>query len=231
MGNYSYSMDALTWQQDPVFYGLPLGEHTIFIQDDLGCVYSFMETIDENTASFDINFLASTYNAKGDTIAIVNISNYTGFDGIEWILPEGAIVHSIDDSMVVMSMDVAGWYDVTIVGYKDTCSYTFTNSVYFGDYAPVFEEDYEQMGITGVNIYPVPILGSSTFTVDLTLGVSQNYVVLVTNYLGQPIPGMSQSGVGQSASLNFTLPGVSPGNYIVHIIADYDALQQTIVVQ
>lgn len=230
-GSYSYSMDALTWQQDPVFSELPFGDQTIYIQDDLGCVYSFMATIDENTASFDMNFLASTYNAQGDTIAIVNVSNYTGFDSIGWVLPVGAIVHSIDDSMVVMSMDAAGWYDVTMLGYQDTCSYSFTNPVYFGDYTPVFDENYEQLGITSVNIYPIPISGSSTFTVDLTLGTSQNYVVVVTNYLGQPIPGMSQSGVGQSMSLDFTLPGVSPGNYLVHIIADYDAQQQTIVVQ
>ena len=230
-GSYSYSMDALTWQQDPVFSGLTFGDQTIYIQDDLGCVYSFMATIDANTASFDMNFLASTYNAQGDTIAIVNVSNYTGFDSVGWVLPVGAILHSIDDSMVVMSMDVAGWYDVTMLGYQDTCSYSFTNPVYFGDYTPVFDENYEQMGITSVNIYPIPISGSSTFTVDLELGISQNYVVVVTNYLGQPIPGMSQSGVGQSMSLDFTLPGVSPGNYLVHMIADYDAQQQTIVVQ
>ena len=230
-GSYSYSMDALTWQQDPVFSGLPFGDQTIYIQDNLGCVYSFMATIDANTASFDMNFLASTYNAQGDTIAIVNVSNYTGFDSIGWVLPVGAIVHSIDDSMVVMSMDAAGWYDVTMLGYQDTCSYSFTNPVYFGDYTPVFNENYEQLGIISVNIYPIPISGSSTFTVDLELGTSQNYVVVVTNYLGQPISGMSQSGVGQSISLDFTLPGVSPGNYLVHIIADYDAQQQTIVVQ
>jgi hypothetical protein len=233
-GSYSYSMDAFTWQQDPVFSELPFGDQTIYIQDDLGCTYSFLATIDENTASFDMNFLASTYNAQGDTIAIVNVSNYTGFDSIGWVLPLGAIVHSIDDSMVVMSMNAAGWYDVTMLGYQDTCSYSFTNPVYFGDYAPLFDEDYEQMGITNVLVYPNPTLMSGAppgfFTVDIELGIVQSYAVLVTNMSGQPVPGMSDNGVSQSVSIDFTFPlGTTPGPYVIHIIADYDARQENII--
>ena len=233
-GNYSYSMDQTNWQTDPVFSDLSFGNQTVFIQDDLGCVYSFDAVIDANTSSYDINFLASTYNVQGDTIAIVNISNYTGFDSIQWVLPTGAIVHSIDDSMLVMSMDVEGWYDVTMIGHQDTCQYAFTNAVYFGDYSPVFDEDYEQMGITSVLLYPNPTLISGSppgfFNVDIELGVAQNYAVLVTNMSGQPVPGMSQSGVGQSLSLNFTFPvGTTPGPYVIHIIADYDAQQENII--
>ncbi|MDA7762198.1 hypothetical protein N8927_03275 [Crocinitomicaceae bacterium] len=233
-GNYSYSMDQSTWQSDPVFSDLAFGMQTIFIQDDLGCVYSFDAVIDANTSSYDINFLASTYNVQGDTIAIVNISNYSGFDSIQWVLPMGAIVHSIDDSMLVMSMDVEGWYDITMIGHQDTCQYAFTNAVYFGDYAPVFDENYEQMGITSVLVYPNPTLLSGAppgfFNVDIELGVAQNYAVLVTNMSGQPVPGMSQSGVGQSLSIEFTFPiGTTPGPYVIHIIADYDAQQENII--
>lgn len=227
-GNYQYSLDQVSWETTTAFTGLNFGTHTIFIQDDLGCIYSFNETIDGNAGSLDVNFLVSTYNENGDTLAIVNVSNFTGFDSLVWTLPPNADTYSIDDSMVILSILSGGWYDVTLTGYQDTCGFNFTKPVYFGDEAPVFEGGYDTLGIVSLTIYPNPTAGS--FIIDLEYAETQNYSIIVTNMQGQPLPSMSVSGIGKIISESFTFPvGSSPGSYGVHIISDFDATQKTII--
>ena len=227
-GNYLYSLDQNNWQNDAVFTDLSFGIHTIYIQDDLNCIYAFDESIDGNSVTYDINFLVSTYNQEGDTLAIVNISNFTGFDSLEWILPNTASVYSLDDSMVVLSIPLGGWYDITLVGYQDTCMYSFTKPVFFGDEAPVFSEDHDALGIQSTLVFPNPTSGS--FEIAIELGVVQNYTVVVTNLAGQPITGMQESGIGKDVSILLNFPfGTTPGAYIIHVVADYDARQETII--
>jgi hypothetical protein len=229
-GNYQYSMDQINWQLNPVFTDLNFGPHNIYIQDGLNCVYSFTETIDGSAGELDVNFLVSTYNEEGDTLAIVNISNFTGFDSLEWVVPNSASVYSIDDSMVVLSILNGGWYDVTLIGYQDTCAYSFTKSVYFGEESPVFGEDHELVGIESVLISPNPTNG--TFSVAVEFGQSQNYTIVVTNMFGQPLQNMASSGTAESVLDSFVFPASSPaGSYRVHIVSDFDAQQETIILQ
>lgn len=227
-GSYQYSLDQINWQTTTVFTNLNFGTHTIYIQDALGCVYSFSETISDNSSGLDVNFLVSTYNGQGDTLAIVNISDFTGFDSIVWVLPDTAEIYSVDDSMVVLSIQTGGWYDVTLIGYQDTCGYSFTKPVFFGDLSPDYNVNYDSLGIQSTSIYPNPTSG--TFAVDVVFGIEQNYSIVVTNMNGQPLAGMSVTGIGTSVSESFNFPFGSPtGPYVIHIIADFDAVQKTII--
>jgi len=227
-GNYLYSMDQTNWSTTTSFTGLQFGTYPIYIQDDLNCVYTFNETIDGSAQGLDVNFLVSTYNEEGDTLAIVNVSNFTGFDSLVWVLPTNAGIYSEDDSMVVLSIQSGGWYDVTLIGYQDTCAFSFTKSVHFGTEKPNFDDDYESVGIQSLSIYPNPTTG--LFTVEIEYGVDQNYSIAVTNIQGQPVAGMSVSGIGNSVTESFTFPlGSTPGPYSIHIVSDYDAIQKTII--
>lgn len=227
-GNYSYSLDAQNWQTNTAFTDLTLGNYTIYVKDDLGCVYSFNETLDGNGAVPDLNFLVSTYNEIGDTIALVNISGFTGFDSLIWSIPAISTVLSVEDSLLILSIDEEGWFEVVLNGYIDTCMYSFKKAVYFGTESPLFDENYDTKGIDSLVVFPNPTTGF--FTVEFTLGIEQNYTIVVTNLQGQAIASMSYSGTGNTVSKDFNFPlGTPPGNYSIHIIADFDAAHQSII--
>lgn len=222
-GNYLYALDGSTWQTATVFSGLSFGSYTVSIQDDLGCVYSFDQTLNGTAISIDMNFLASTYNEQGDTILVSNVTVFTGLDSVGWIYPQAAIVHFENDSILQLSMDDEGWYDITIVGYLDSiCQYTLTKPVYFGEQAPLFDTAYVENGIQNFGVSPNPTTG--TFNVSVEFGKAQNYSILVTNAMGQPMPSMSISGQGILANHQLSFPiGTATGTYYIHLIADYDA--------
>jgi hypothetical protein len=227
-GNYQYALNNGSWQTATVFNNLNFGTHTISVKDDLGCIYEFQQIADGSAVSPDINFLVSTYNLEGDTLAIVNISNFTGFDSLHWELPPNATIHSSDDSVLIVSISSGGWYDVTLTGYIDTCSYSFTKAVYFGTEKPDFNVDYNAKGIKNLNIYPNPTTG--LFTITFELGINQNYSIVVTNVQGQLVNGMQVSGSGTQVEHQMNFPaGLPTGNYRIHIVSDFDAKQAAIL--
>lgn len=227
-GSYEYSLDQTNWQTTTSFTGLGYGTYTIYVRDLLSCVYNFSATVSSSSTGPDVNFLASTYNTQGDTIAIVNISDFTGFDSSVWVLPSIADVISEADSMVITSILTGGWYDVTLMAYLDSCGYSYTEPVYFGEENPQFTVDYDEKGIQSMNVYPNPTTGN--FTLEVVFGVKQNYSVVITSISGQPMSGMSVNGLGLDFTQNFTFPGSAvTGSYLIHVISDYDAKQIVII--
>jgi hypothetical protein len=228
-GSYQYALDGSTWQNSTNFSGLAFGNYTISIQDDLGCIYEFDQTLDATASSIEMQFTASTYNEEGDTIVLVNITDFTGLDSIFWVLPVNANVSFENDSMVILSMDMNGWYDIELIGYLGSnCEYSYTAPVYFGAEAPDFDSAHTSNGIQSFVISPNPTTGS--FEVDLEFGTAQNYSIIVTNSLGQPIGGMDASAVGTIVNHSFQFPvGTPAGSYRIHVIADYDAQQKMII--
>jgi len=228
-GNYQYSLDQSTWQSTTNFSGLAFGNYTVFVQDDLGCIYEFDQALDGTASTIEMLYVASTYNEEGDTIVLVNITDYTGFDSVEWILPPSANVTFESDSIAILSILIEGWYDVGLVGYIGSdCEYLYNAPVYFGGHSPVFDTSYVQNGIQSFVVYPNPTTGS--FSVALEFGMVQNYSILITNSLGQAVGGMGVSGVGTVVDHTFTFPIGSPTEaYRIHVIADYDAQHKMIV--
>ncbi len=231
-GNYQYSLDGTTWQTSTNFPSLSFGTYTVSIQDDLGCIYDTTALLNGTASTIDMLFAASTYNEEGDTIILVNITDFTGLDSVEWAYPSTANVTYEDDSVVILSMVGGGWYDIELIGYQgSSCSYSYTAPVFFGDHAPLFDDSTQQYGILEFDVLP-NFMSTSTLTpfdVVIEFGTAQNYTILVTNSLGQPIPSMSVTGYGTSVSQTFNFPSsTAAGTYRVHVIADRDARQQII---
>jgi hypothetical protein len=220
---YQYSIDGTTYQTANIFSGLTFGNYTIIVQDDLGCEYSFDQSLTGSALSIDMNFLGSTYNEQGDTIVISNTTVFNGLDSVKWEYPTTADVQFESDSLLQLSMDIEGWYDITLFGYLDSvCEYSITKPVYFGGLAPQYEIDSIEFGITNFTVSPNPT--SSSFTIVAEFGKAQNYSIVVTTLLGQPVPTMSVSGQGQSINLPMSFPsGTASSTYYVYLIGDYDA--------
>jgi hypothetical protein len=228
-GNYQFSLDGSTWQTTTNFSGLAFDDYTVSILDSLGCIYEFNQTLDGTAMSVEMKFAASIYNAEGDTIVLVNTTDFTGLDSVSWGIPSIADVFYEDDSTVILSIATGDWYDVDLYGYLGAnCVYTYTKSVYFGDYTPVFDSVYISNGIQSFVVSPNPTTGA--FDVNLEFGTAQNYSIVITNSLGQPIGGMGVSATGTVVAHSFQFPSGTPtGAYRIQVIADYDAQQKMII--
>lgn len=229
-GNYQYAIDGATYSSNLLFDSLTTGNYIISIKDALGCVYTFTDTLDTTAGAPETDFLVATYSAEGDTLAIVNTTVYQGFDSTVWVFPNGTFVFSTTDSLALIQLPDTGWVTVTLIGFQDTCSYSFSKTIYIGEVAPEYPTSYNSVKIQVLTAYPNPT--TDAFTVDIVFGTAQNYAVVVTNDLAQPIGGMYTTGYGTSVSLPFVFPvGSQTGMYHVHIISDYDLRQINLLLE
>lgn len=227
-GNYQYSIDGVVYGTNPLFDSLSEGVYTIYVKDAMGCVYSFEDTLDASASAPEMDFLVSTYSESGDTLVIVNTTVFAGFDSTDWVFPAGTLVLLNSDSLALIQLPDTGWFEITLVGYDDTCLFTLVKTIYSGAVSPEYPVDYASVKIQSLLAFPNPTTGA--FTVELVFGTAQNYSVIVTNDLSQPIPGMNQTGYGTSVTLPFTFPaGTPPGAYPIHVVSDYDARQFTLI--
>lgn len=229
-GGYEYAIDGGTFGTISSFSNLSFGLHYVEIRDAIGCSNTFEVEVTSNTGSPNMEFLVSTYNEIGDTVYAVNTSPFTGFDSLVWIVPNDIEVVDVSDSMLVFTSSFEGWYNLELLGYQDTCSYSYTKPVSFGQDKPEFTNGSDTLGIQSYNIYPNPTNGQ--FAVEVEFGVAQSYSIIVTNNNGQPIQGMSTSGNDETINTNFTFPGgTSTGSYQIHIIGTHDAVSTSIIYQ
>jgi PKD-like domain len=228
-GTYQYSIDGLNYTGNLLFDSLSEGDYTIFVKDALGCVYDFDQTLDASAGAPSMSFLVSTYSQSGDTLAVVNNTLYEGFDSTSWVFPPGTTIIFESDSLALIRLPLdSGSSVITLLGYQDTCTYSFSKVVYSDSVVPTYPTSYNSVKIQALNLYPNPTTGM--FTADIAFGTAQNYAVFVTNDLAQPINGMQTSGFGSTVSLPFAFPiGTQAGTYHLHVIADYDAQQVTLI--
>jgi len=229
-GGYSYELIGVGTNSTGSFAGLSFGNYAVVVTDALGCSFPFVAEIDPSAQGPAVQFLVPTYNLIGDTIAAVNITNFTGFDDVEWEVPGITDVIEANDSLLIFSLNEEGAYEIALIGYIDTCSYLMEKTVYFNWTKPEFSFGQDTLGILSLTLFPNPTTGS--FIVTGEFGVEQNYSMVVTNMNGQPLAGMSSTGNAQLFEVQFEFPfGVSTGSYIVHIVSDYDARKLTVVYQ
>jgi PKD-like domain len=229
-GTYQYSIDGTTYNGNLLFDSLSEGDYTIFVKDALGCVYDFDQTLDASASAPSMSFLVSTYSQLGDTLAVVNNTLYQGFDSTGWVFPIGTIVFYESDSMALIQLPQdSNCVSISLVGYQDTCSYLLTKTIYTDSVAPDYPTSYNSVKIQSLDVYPNPTIGD--FNVDVVFGIDQNFFIIVTNELGQPVGAMTDSGFASptlSLMLNFP-QGTPPGTYHLHVISDYDAQQVTLI--
>ena len=68
---YTYSIDGTTYQVGPMFAGLAIGTHTVYVQDSKGCILTQVVTIEDNPGPQDLLFSlqdATCGNANGQFV-------------------------------------------------------------------------------------------------------------------------------------------------------------------
>lgn len=242
LSDYLFAFNGGAYSSNYNFPVTQIAAYPLLIKDTLGCEYSFTTNITGEIQNPDVNFLVSTYNQVGDTIALVNISDFSDFDGVFWTFPTDVeLIHATDSVAIFTAIDT-GWYNIQFTGYlidnsvnpADTCFYSFNKPVYFGNFALNFGDSVVDNSISNVQLYPNPIQAgqSQSVTLSFNLASLQQYEVLFTTSLGEILPYISDEGSAQDDVIKtYNLPALAAGTYLIHILAEYGAAQIKLVVQ
>lgn len=232
-GSYTYSLNNNTFSDTTLFENLAVGNYNITVQDGLGCTYSFIESVTGTAQGPQPEFLITTYSQIGNTLAVVNVTSYTGFDSVAWVFPPNIIIDSLFDSIAIIHALDTGWFEITLIGYLDSCSFSFTKSFKVNEFGPNYSEMNNSYGIQNFTIAPNPVSASFnnyTFNVAFEFGIEQDFELYVVNEFSQILPGMQI--MGNSAEGNYSLsfpPDTPPGNYHVVLVSTFDATVESIL--
>jgi len=76
-GMLDYSLDGINYQVDSIFNGLLAGMYTVYVRDDNGCVYEFVQSVAES-AELVVDAGPNVMVQLGDSIQLDGVANYNG---------------------------------------------------------------------------------------------------------------------------------------------------------
>jgi hypothetical protein len=242
LSDYLFAFNGGAYSTNFNFPVTQIATYPLLIKDTLGCEYAFTTEITGVIQTPGVNFLVSTYNQVGDTIALVNISDFSNFDGVFWTVPSGVDLIQASDSVAIFTASDTGWVQIQFTGYlidtavtpNDTCFYTFDKQVYFGHFSLNFGDSVVDNSISNVQLYPNPITAgqSQSVTLSFTIAGMQQYEVLFTSSLGEVLNAIADEGISEGeVTKTYTLPPLAAGTYLIHILAEYGAAQIKLIVQ
>ncbi len=240
---YEYSFNGGNFTTTNDFPVDSFANYPFVVKDTLGCYYSLTAIFQGTAFAPTVDFLASTYNQVGDTVMLVDITQFSGFDTIQWSSPNAISFIPIDNNkanILLTSIDT-GWVEVICTGFKydfitnapaiDTCEYIFTKYIYFGEFAPTYDSTYIEKGISNLVVFPNPI-SSGLLTITFELGALQNYYCFLSTANGSNLQGLSQAGEANgTVTITWDVSGLASGNYSLNMISEYNAKHKTIVKQ
>lgn len=224
---YQFSIDnGLSWQANGVFGGLTYGSYSFLIQDAIGCTHNTTGTIDTNSLSPAPEFLVSTSPESGDTVVIVDISNPRP-DSVVWVFPSGATI--VDTSMFSPAIIPAdtGAFTIEMHAFYGSCEVILTRLINVTPFDSLNADPWTNNSIDSLILYPNP--NSGTFTVHTELAGRQDFVVIVTDELGNE-RARQQVYDADNWTGQISVSNPVPGNYILRVIAEFDSAEMVFVI-
>ncbi|HEU4717144.1 MAG TPA: T9SS type A sorting domain-containing protein [Bacteroidia bacterium] len=224
---YAFSIDnGLSWNSSGVFGNLAYGTYILLAADAIGCTWNAAATIDTASLRPAPEFLVSTSPQAGDTIVIVDISNPRP-DSVRWDFPPGTVV--TDSSMFAPAIipGDTGNFSITMHAFFGSCEEIYSRLVRIEPFDSLQATPWNDNGIDSLVIYPNP--NNGVFTATVLLGAKQDFILLVYDANGTE---MTRAQVHDSDEWTgqISVPGAVPGNYVLRVIAEYDARQLTFVI-
>jgi hypothetical protein len=232
---YNFDNDSLGFSSNTNWTVENFNSKSVLVRDTLGCVYEFATEIISVNEIPAPQFLVSTYNQIGDTIAMVNIADFSGFDSVVWSSDASVNLYMQNDSVALFSVLDTGWVSLYYTGFifgDHTCEYTFKKSVYFSAFIIDFGPDTSYVGVSNLSISPNPSSVGSAITISFDLPINQYFTVIVTTSISQILPELSWVGEQTGpVSQTFTGLSLSAGTYYVHVLSEFGAQTKAFVIQ
>jgi hypothetical protein len=224
---YLYSINSgTTFSSTGTFSNLPFGNYSTLIKDSLGCTKANSVTLNGFSSLPIPKFIASTQNAKGDTIVLVDISSPQP-DSVSWIFPPQVSIIGGDKFNPVIYTPDTGAFKVTMIGFWGDCIIDTTKLIYFHATDTSLASEFNNNGIKSVTLYPSPNNGS--FTVGVEFYKKQNSSIQIwdatpTKYLQKNFSN------ADLINLPISLGQAVNGIYILRVIGEYNTKYLNFVV-
>jgi len=224
---FQFSSDnGLNWNTTGIFSNLNYGTYNFLIRDFLGCTKNETASIDTNSLSPSPEFLVSTAPQQGDTIVVVDISNPRP-DSVSWDFPSTAIVTDSNMFSPAFLNTDTGAFSLTMHAFYGTCEVVLTRTIDVHPFDSTFATAWNNNGIDTLILYPNP--NNGIFSLDVQLFSKQNFVILVYDASGNERTRV-QVYDAENWSGQISIPNPVPGNYILKVVAEFDADQRTFVI-
>lgn len=223
---YTYSIDGINFQSSNSFL-VHFGNHTITIQDSLGCLHVTSATVNDNTQLPEPDFLVSTTHFLGDTLVLVNISNPQP-DSLAWVFPIGTqiILNDIETPWVILPD--TGSYQIILKGIYGNCEAEKVKTIYVRDIDTTVANFYNLNGIDSVLISPNPNTG--VFDLAVTLHRKQDFSILIYDLSGN-LQWSDFISENDYYLQNIQLGNLQNGTYLIRIVAEFDARSVYFIIQ
>jgi hypothetical protein len=223
---YSYSIDGINFQSSNSFI-VPFGNHTITIQDSLGCLHTTNATVNDNTQLPEPDFLVSTTHFLGDTLVLVNISNPQP-DSLAWVFPIGTqiLVNDIETPWVILPD--TGTYQITLKAIYGNCEAEKIKTIFVRDIDTSVAHFYNRNGIDSILISPNPNAG--IFDLEVTLFRKQDFSILIYDLTGN-LQWSDFTSENDYYLENIQLSNLQNGTYLIRIVAEFDARSVYFIIQ
>lgn len=224
---YQYSIDnGTTFSTNGTFTNIPFGTYNVLIKDSLGCTKSNTAVLNGFSGLPVPQFIASTQNAQGDTVVLVDISSPQP-DSVRWILPAQASIVGGDKFNPVIYMPDTGAFSVTMIGYWAECILDTTKMIYFHPADTSIATEYNNHGIKSLALYPNPSNGA--FTVAVEFYKKQNSSIQVWDT--SPAKHYQKNYADtDTITLSLNLTQLINGSYILRVIGEYNSKHLNFVI-
>jgi len=204
-----------------------IGMYTIEIKDENDCISFNTWQVLSIPLAPDPYFLMSSYNLPDAIVAVVNTSEFY-YDSISWELPPNVYFSYETDSVRYLEATDTGYFNITMFAYIDSCVFEISKMVYFGNAIPLDFNVSEGKGILKTTMFPNPTI--DMLRVGVAFGVAQYSFMYITNIQGNILLS-SELNYGSSNGYTFhDLSQFPPGEYILHIVSDYDAYYKKFII-
>lgn len=216
---YTYSINGTSYQSLNQFTGLPNGTYTIYVNDALGCNYTYPATISSSSALPEPMFLNATYNFLGDTIALVDVSSPIP-DSIQWLIPPAFTLIQDGNPAMIIANDT-GNFTIGLRAYYSGCEVDKNKTIYIRIYDSTLANALNQNGIKRLELFPNPNTGS--FTVELEFYKKQDYVLGIYDITSTAWFSDHQlQSTGSVYSVNLPA-GATNGTYVLRVVSEFDS--------
>lgn len=209
------------------------GIYSVTVTDARGCQGSdtFELVVDENILVSD--FVAATEVIEQDTVVFVDVT-FPIPDSSRWVFPEEVIIYETTPFDYRVIFPEAGVYTVTLNTYKGDCvdgvsKRIFVNRASEGGTGGRISSDRQEDNIINFNVYPNPSNGR--FSTEVLLSEPGDIEIILFNVGGNTEITSAKKSDSAEYIVDFELPNILPGIYLLHLKAPGEEQTKRIFIQ
>ncbi len=209
------------------------GIYSVTVTDARGCQGSdtFELVVDENILVSD--FVAATEVIEQDTVVFVDVT-FPIPDSSRWVFPEEVIIYETTPFDYRVIFPEAGVYTVTLNTYKGDCvdgvsKRIFVNRASEGGTGGRISSGRQEDNIINFNVYPNPSNGR--FSTEVLLSEPGDVEIILFNVGGNTEITSAKKSDSAEYIVDFELPNILPGIYLLHLKAPGEEQTKRIFIQ